>query len=87
MVAFSIAFVLVTLIIAVCDLSSLTLTERDTVLLYVDENCIENEDSENAENLFGTSTISQEINQEDLVDFDAVKQAEEALNQIYNGGQ
>lgn len=86
MTAFSIAFVLVTIIITACDLSSLLLTEKDTALLYVDENYVENDD-ENTENLFGTSTISQEIDQEDLVDFDAVKQAEEALNQIYNGGK
>lgn len=86
MTAFSIAFVLVTIIITMCDLSSLLLTEKDTALLYVDENYVENDDK-NTENLFGTSTISQEIVQEDLVDFDAVKQAEEALNQIYNGGK
>ena len=77
--------IIVTALIMCCDVSDLTLSEHDTDLLYADdsqENEVSSEDK-----IFGDSTVTQQINQEDLVDFDAARQAEEALDRIYNGGK
>lgn len=77
--------IIVTALIMCCDVSDLTLSEHDTDLLYADdsqENEVSSEDK-----IFGDSTVTQQINPEDLVDFDAAKQAEEALDRIYNGGK
>lgn len=86
MLAFSCVYFLIVVLISFCDFSSLTLSEKDTQLLYVTEDNTGVEE-ETDENLFGTSTITQEIDEQDLIDIDAAKQAEEALNQIYNGGK
>lgn len=83
MFAFSIGYFLLVLIVITSDFSALTLSEKDCDLLYVSDNYVE----EKNDTLFGTNTISQEIDESDLIDFDAAKQAEEALNQIYNGGK
>ena len=77
--------IIVTALIMCCDVSDLTLSEHDTDLLYADdsqENEVSSEDK-----IFGDSTVTQQINPEDLVDFDAAKQAEEALDRIYPGGK
>lgn len=84
MVSFTITFVLFAVLVITCDFSALTLSESDTQLLYVPDNYVE---ESNNENLFGTNTVSESFKEEDLIDFDAAKQAEEALNQIYNGGK
>lgn len=83
MFSFTIGYFILVLIVITSDFSALTLSEKDCDLLYVADNYVE----EQNENLFGTNTISQEIDESDLIDFDAAKQAEEALNQIYNGGK
>lgn len=85
MIAFSCVFFLVVVLIAFCDFTDLTLSENDVKLLYVTDE-VSTEDETN-ENLFGTSTITQEIDTQDLVDIDVAEQAENALNQIYNGGK
>lgn len=78
--------IIVTALIMCCDVSDLTLSEHATDLLYADDDFQENEVS-SEDKIFGDSTVTQQINTEDLVDFDAAKQAEEALDRIYNGGK
>ena len=79
--------IIVTALIMCCDVSDLTLSEQDMKLFYVSDDYQETEPDKSEDKIFGDSTITQEINTDDLVDFDAAAQAEEALNRIYNGGK
>lgn len=80
---FSIIFWIVVLIVAICDFSPITLDKNSDKLLYSDEVIPSTDD--NTESVFGDSTITSKVNEEDLADDDAKKQAEELIKQIYGG--
>ena len=80
---FSVIFWIVVLIAAVCDFSPVTLDKKSDKLLYSDEVIATSDDS--TESVFGDSTVTSKVNEEDLADDDAKKQAEELIKQIYGG--
>ena len=80
---FSIIFWIVVLIVAICDFSPFTLDLNSDKLLFSDV-VIPSTDND-TESVFGDSTITSKVNEEDLADDDAKKQAEELIKQIYGG--
>lgn len=80
---FSIIFLVVVLIVAICDFSPITLDNNSDKLLYSDEVIPSTDDD--TESVFGDSTITSKVNEEELADDDAKKQAEELIKQIYGG--
>lgn len=80
---FSIVFWVVVIIITVCDFSPLTLDEKSSRLLYSDE--VLSDDSNTGDSIFGDSTITSKVDENDLADDDARKQAEDLIKQIYGG--
>lgn len=72
------------LVTVTCDFTPYTLSDDDVALLYSD--ATSDTDNDTAA-IFGDSTVTGIVNDADLCDVAAKEQAEELLNQIYNGGK
>lgn len=81
MLIYLIIVVILIAIAVTCDFTPYTLSEDEVKLLYSDEVEATTDDT----SIFGTSTITGDINTEDISSSSAKAQAEELLNQIYNG--
>lgn len=79
MTLYVIEFIVIIAIVITCDFTPYTLTDEETALLYSDEV------NEADNTLFGTSTITGEIDTKDIGNDDRKQQAEDLLNKIYNG--
>lgn len=76
-----IEFIIIIAIVVTCDFTPYTLTDEERALLYSDET----NDAKENDTIFGTSTITGEINTSDVISSDKKQQAEDLLNKIYNG--
>lgn len=81
MLLYVIEFIVIIAIVVTCDFTPYTLTDEEVVLLYSDETTSDNSN----DTIFGTSTITGEINTNDIMSSDKKQQAEDLLNKIYNG--
>ena len=79
MTLYVIEFIVIIAIVITCDFTPYTLTDEEIALLYSDEV------NEADDTLFGTSTITGEIDTKDIGNDDRKQQAEDLLNKIYNG--
>lgn len=73
-------FVVLITIAASCDFSAYTLSEKDERLLYSDETTMQKENT----SVFGTASITGQINEQDLQASTCKDEAEDILNRIYN---
>lgn len=65
-----------------CDFTPYTLTDAEIQLIYNDGK--EQDATDNGSSIFGNSTVTKTVNENDILSESAKDQAEELLEQIYN---
>lgn len=81
MLYFTLIYLIVVIVTCCCDLSPYLLDAQSQQLLYSDESSEAGENS----SVFGDSTITSQINENDLTDDDVKTQAEDMIRQLYEG--
>lgn len=81
MLYFTLIYFIVVIVTCCCDLSPYLLDTQSQQLLYSDESS----EAEETSSVFGDSTITSQINENDLTDDDVKTQAEDMIRQLYEG--
>lgn len=81
MLYFTFIYLVVVIVTCCCDLSPYLLDTQSQQLLYSDESS----EAEETSSAFGDSTITSQINGNDLTDDDVKTQAEDMIRQLYEG--
>lgn len=81
MLYFTLIYLIVVIVTCCCDLSPYLLDTQSQQLLYSDESS----EAEETSSVFGDSTITSQINGNDLTDDDVKTQAEDMIRQLYEG--